>query len=85
MTRSTTIVTLALLSSILTPVVVKATDTAQGRSAVVQQAKVETAAVRTETPAIAATPACARKVKVVYGGFGEVHAAACAVTAEMAR
>jgi hypothetical protein len=81
MTRSTTLVTLALLSSILTPVVVKATDTT-GRSAAVQQAKVETAAVTTET---SATPACARKVKVVYGGFGEVHAAACAVTAEMRR
>ena len=84
MTRSTTIVTLALLSSILTPVVVKATDTT-GRSAAVQQAKVETAAVTTETSASAATPACVRTVKVVYGGFGEVHAAACAVTAEMRR
>ena len=84
MTRSTTIVTLALLSSILTPVVVKATDT-RARSAAVQQAKVETAAVTTGTSATAATPACTRKVKVVYGGFGDVHAAACAVTAEMRR
>jgi hypothetical protein len=83
MTRSTTIVTLALLSSILTPVVVKATDT-RGRSATVQQAKVETAAV-TQTSSTSATPACTRKVKVVYGGFGDVHAAACAVTAEMRR
>ena len=85
MTRSTTIVTLAILSSILTPVVVKATDTTQSRSAAVQQAKVEMAAVTTKTSSAAETPACARKVKVVYGGFGEVHAAACAVTAELRR
>ena len=83
MTRTTTIVTLALLSSILTPVVVKATDTVQSR-ATVQQAKVETGAMTTQAPA-AETPACARRVKVVYAGYGEAHAAACTVTAEMRR
>jgi hypothetical protein len=84
MTRTTTIVTLALLSSLLTPVVVKATDTTQGRAATVQQAKVETTASTTQAPA-AETPACARRVKVVYAGYGEAHAAACPATAEMRR
>jgi hypothetical protein len=83
MTRTTTIVTLAILSSVLTPVVVKATDTTQGRAAV-QQAKVETTASTTQAPA-AETPACARRVKVVYAGYGEAHAAACPATAEMRR
>jgi hypothetical protein len=82
MTRSTTIVTLAVLSSILTPVVVMATDTNQGRPAA-QQAKAE--AATTTKPQSAEAPACARRVKVVYAGYGEAHAAACAVTAEMRR
>jgi hypothetical protein len=82
-TRTSTIVTLAILSSILTPVVVKATGTGPETSAV-QQAKVETPAVTT-LAAAPATPACNRPVKVVYGAFSEVHAAACAVTAEIRR
>jgi hypothetical protein len=81
MTRTSTIVTLALLSSVLTPVVVKATGT--DKSAPAQQAKVEMAAVT--TPVAAAEPACARKVKVVYAGYGEAHAAACATTADLRR
>jgi hypothetical protein len=78
-TRTSTIVTLAILSSILTPVVVKATGATQ-QPAVVQEAKVEVAA------AIApeASP-CVRRVKVVHAGFAEVHAAACAATAELRR
>ena len=82
MTRTPTIVTLALLSSLLTPVVVKATGIAE-TAAPAQQAKVEMAAVT--TPAPAAEPACTRKVKVVYAGYGEVHAAACATTADLRR
>ena len=81
MTRTSTIVTLAILSSILTPVVVKATGTSPDTSATVQQAKVETPATTT----MAAAPACNRPVKVVYGAFSEVHAAACSVTAEIRR
>jgi hypothetical protein len=81
MTRTSTIVTLALLSSVLTPVVVKATGTES--SAPPQQAKVEVVAVT--TPAPAAEPSCARKVKVVYAGYGEAHAAACATTADLRR
>jgi hypothetical protein len=81
MTRTSTIVTLALLSSVLTPVVVKATGT--DKSAPAQQAKVEMASVT--APAPAAEPSCARKVKVVYAGYGEAHAAACATTADLRR
>ncbi len=82
MTRTTTIVTLALLSSVLTPVVVKATGT--DKSAPAQQAKVEMTAVTAPAPA-APEPSCARKVKVVYAGYGEAHAAACAASTEMRR
>ncbi len=82
MTRTSTIVTLAILSSFLTPVVVKATGTE--RSAPVEQTKVETAALTTQAPA-AVEPACARRVKVVYAGYGEAHAAACATTADLRR
>jgi hypothetical protein len=83
-TRTSTIVTLAILSSILTPVVVKATGTSPEASATVQQAKAETPAV-TMIAATTGTPACNRPVKVVYGAFSEVHAAACATTAEIRR
>jgi hypothetical protein len=81
MTRTSTLVTLALLSSLLTPVVVMATGT--DKSAPADQAKVETAALT--APASAAEPACARRVKVVYAGYGESHAAACATTADLRR
>ena len=77
------IVTLAILSSVLAPVVVQATGRTEGpatASALVQQAKVETAAVTTSAPA-AEQSGCARKVKVVYAGYGEARAA-CAATAE---
>jgi hypothetical protein len=77
MTRTPTIVTLALLSSLLTPVVVKATGIAE-TTAPAQQAKVEMAAVTTSTPT-AAEPACTRKVKVVYAGYGEAQATPCTV------
>jgi hypothetical protein len=83
MTRTPTIVTLALLSSLLTPVVVKATGIAE-TTAPAQQAKVEMAAVTTSAP-VAAEPSCTRKVKVVYAGYGEAHAAACANTADLRR
>jgi hypothetical protein len=82
-TRTSTIVTLAILSSILTPVVVKATGMSPETSTTVQQAKAEAPAMTTITAT--ATPACNRPVKVVYGAFSEVHAAACAVTAEIRR
>lgn len=83
MTRTSTIVTLAVLSLILTPVVVKATGTSPETSAAVQQTKVETAAVLAQ--ASAGAPACARQVKVVYAGYGEAHGAACAVSGGIRR
>jgi len=83
-TRTSTIVTLAILSSILTPVVVKATGTSPEASATVQQAKVETPSTTT-IAASTGTPACNRPVNVVYGAFSEAHAAACTVTAEIRR
>jgi hypothetical protein len=83
-TRTSTIVTLAVLSSILTPVVVKATGTTPEQSATVQQAKVEVAAVT--TPAIASEESpCGRRVKVVYASFAEVHAAACSAQVGIGR
>ena len=84
MTRTSIIVTLTVLSSVLTPVVVKATGTSTEASAPVEQAKVEMAVATTPAPA---TPdmACIRRVKVVYAGYGEAHAAACAASAEMRR
>ena len=77
MTRTSTIVTLAILSSVLTPVVVKATSP----EAPAPQAKVEAAAVTTDS---AAPSSCGRKVKVVYAGYGEGQGA-CATTAELRR
>ena len=73
MTRTSTILVIALVSSIITPVVVKATGTTTEAAAVVQQAKVE-------VPAAAETPTCARRVKVVYSGYGEANGNVCAVT-----
>ena len=83
MTRTSTILTIALVSSILTPVVVKATGAGPEAGAAVQQAKVEVVA----SPAAAVTDGstCAKRVKVVYAGYGEAHSAACSVTAEMRR
>jgi hypothetical protein len=77
MTRTSTIVTLAILSSVLTPVVVKATSPEAS-----PQAKVEAAAVTTDS---AAPSSCGRKVKVVYAGYGEGQGGACATTAELRR
>ena len=82
MTRASTLVTLAILSSVLAPVVVKATGV--NETPAVREAKVETAAVTTVAGATL-EPACTRRVKVVYAGYGEAHAAACAVTADVRR
>jgi hypothetical protein len=83
MTRTSTIVTLAILSSVLTPVVVKATGMAETPAAA-RQATVETAAVA--APASSAQePACMRRVKVVYAGYGEAHAVACTTAPQMRR
>jgi hypothetical protein len=85
-TRTSTIVTLALLSSILTPVVVMATSAGPETSAATApQAKVEMAAVTTTPAQAAEAPACTRRVKVVYAGYGEAQGNACPASAELRR
>ncbi len=84
MTRSTTIVTLALLSSILTPVVVNATGSTQKSATPEPQAKIEQASIAAPAPTAQDTP-CARRVKVVYAGYGEAKNAPCTVTADVRR
>jgi hypothetical protein len=83
-TRTSTILTLAILSSVLTPVVVMATGRGPETPAPVQEAKIEAAAVTTSATT-AEQPACARRVKVVYAGYGEAQAAACPAPAEIRR
>jgi hypothetical protein len=76
MTRASTIVTIAVLSAILAPVAVSATGTTQTSAAPEQQAKIEKA-VLTTTTASAGEPTCARRVKVVYAGYGEGNRGTC--------
>jgi hypothetical protein len=89
MTRTSTVLILALLSSILTPVVVSATGAkADKPTAPVQQiAQAETAVPSVAAAIVAApeTPTCTRRIKVVYAGYGEARADACAATADTRR
>ncbi|HKG76267.1 MAG TPA: hypothetical protein VKA90_01995 [Beijerinckiaceae bacterium] len=73
MTRTSALIALAAASALLTPVVVHATGAAPKA-----QASIEKAAPVAAAPESTAT-ACARKVKVVYAGYGNMHEAACAV------
>lgn len=76
MTR-TALVTIALLSSLATPLVVNAT----GRTAPAEVTTVATAIPVAATPAdaVAADPETCRRVKVVYPGYGlSAGATACA-------
>jgi hypothetical protein len=68
----TTLVAITLLSALATPVVVNATSLAK---ADVAAATASVAALRTEEPF------CARRIKVVYAGYGEAKATPCAVVA----
>jgi hypothetical protein len=81
MNRSAALLAIALVSSLATPLVVQATTPAAREPAdapaVVQAAMVETAPK--------AEPACARKVKVVYRGYGEGAASPCAVEMQAAK
>jgi hypothetical protein len=75
MTRTSTLIALAAASALLTPVVVHATGAAP--KAPVE--KVASAAAPVAASMAESAPAaCARKVKVVYAGYGETHAMACA-------
>lgn len=75
MNRTAALLTIALLSSLATPLVVQATTPAP-REPVAVQASVQTASAETLP---AAEPACVRKVKVVYAGYGEGAARPCAI------
>jgi hypothetical protein len=68
MTRTSALIALAAASALLTPVVVHATGAAPKAQASIEKAAPESTAT-----------ACARKVKVVYAGYGNMHEAACAV------
>ena len=62
------LLTITLLSGLATPFVVQATTPAPRETAAVPIPVVQAA---TEAPSKAAEPACGRKVKVVYAGYGE--------------
>jgi hypothetical protein len=82
MSRLSTVLILTALSSVLTPVVVSATGiTPDKPAAQAEPAKTEAAPAQ----ARADGPACARRVKVVYAGYGEGRGASCTVTAEIQR
>lgn len=79
MNRTAALLTIALLSSLATPLVVQATTPAPRApvaAPVAVQASVQTAVVETLP---AAEPSCVRKVKVVYAGYGEGAARPCAM------
>jgi hypothetical protein len=77
MTRTSTLIALAAASALLTPVVVHATGAAP--KAPVEKAAPAAAAAAVAAPMAESAPAaCARKVKIVYAGYGETHAMACA-------
>ena len=85
MNRTAALLTIALLSSLATPLVVQATTPAPAPAragARPVQASVQAAPV--ETLPAAAAP-CARKVKVVYAGYGEGAARPCALEAQAAK
>ena len=84
MTRNSTIAALALISLLATPVVVGATGGAASpsiadRSEPVVQAQTTTVAVATAVDAAPASGTCARKIKVIYAGYGEGNQPGCAV------
>jgi hypothetical protein len=77
MNRTAALLTIALLSSLATPLVVQATTPVPREpvaAPVAVQASVQTASAETLP---AAEPACVRKVKVVYAGYGEGAARGC--------
>ena len=78
MTRTSALIALAAASALLTPVVVHATGAAPKAQASIEKAAPVAAAALAAAPESTAT-ACARKVKIVYAGYGNMHEAACAV------
>jgi hypothetical protein len=71
----TALLTITLLSALATPFVVQAmTPAREADKASAQPAIVKAAATE---PAKAAEPACLRKVKVIYAGYGEGAGRSC--------
>jgi hypothetical protein len=81
MNRLSTVLILTGLASVLTPVVVSATGITPSKPVAQAESKGEA----TSAQARADGPACARRVKVVYAGYGEGRGASCTVTAEIQR
>ncbi len=77
MTRTSALIALAAASALLTPVVVHATGVAPKAQAPIEKAA--PAAVALAAAPESTATACARKVKVVYAGYGDMHEAACTV------
>ena len=69
MTRTATLVAIALISALATPVVVNATTP---KTPVVAGAGLT-------APAATAEPTCVRRIKVVYAGYDEGQATPCTV------
>jgi hypothetical protein len=85
MNRTAALLTIALLSSLATPLVVQATTPALREPVAAPasvQASVQAAPVQTLPAAVAP---CGRKVKVVYAGYGEGAARPCALEAQAAK
>ncbi len=68
----TTLVVITLLSALATPVVVHATGLSKTEASVVAAS---TAARQAEEPA------CVRRIRVIYAGYGEAKATPCASVA----
>ena len=71
------LLTITLLSGLATPLVVQATTPTSREAAPAAAAPAPIVQAATEAPAKAAEPACVRKVKVVYAGYGEAKSSAC--------
>lgn len=78
MTR-TALLAITLLSSLATPFVVQAMTPPREAAAPAQSPAAKAAIVKAVAaePAKTAEPACARKVKIVYAGYGEGAGRAC--------
>ena len=83
MTRTATIVTFAVLVSILTPAIASAAGATDKAPAMDREAKVETTGSITSAPA--EEPACGRRIKVVYAGYGEAKNTPCTAAADVRR
>jgi len=80
MTRNSMIAALALISVLATPVVVGATgDTASALAPDRNEPAVQAQATTIAAVSAPANETCARKIKVIYAGYGEGNQQGCAV------